>query len=181
MTRTTLAVALAAGALLAGCGGDGEPAGSSTGPSPTMTEAAAPDGDGHGEHAEMPIGMPADASEAERTIEVAALDAMAFEPDAVEVAAGEVVTFVITNEGEAVHEFVLGDAAMQEEHAEEMGEMGSGMAHDEPNAVSVEPGGTAELTWRFGDAGTVEYACHEPGHFEAGMRGTITVGASARS
>ena len=32
------------------------------------------------------------------------------------------------------------------------------------------------MTWRFGAAGAIEYACHEPGHYDAGMRGQITVG-----
>lgn len=27
----------------------------------------------------------------------------------------------------------------------------------------------------FGEAGTFSYACHVPGHYEAGMVGTITV------
>jgi uncharacterized cupredoxin-like copper-binding protein len=87
---------------------------------------------------------------------------------------GEVVTFVVSNTGEAVHEFTLGDSAMQQEHAEEMAQ--DGHLHDGPNVISLEPGETEELTWRFGEAGTVEYACHEPGHYDAGMHGEITIG-----
>jgi uncharacterized cupredoxin-like copper-binding protein len=49
------------------------------------------------------------------------------------------------------------------------------MAHDLPNSITLEPGETGQLTWRFGDAGTLEYACHEPGHFDAGMHGPIRV------
>jgi uncharacterized cupredoxin-like copper-binding protein len=123
-------------------------------------------------HASADVGEPADPSEATRTIEVEAFD-MAFDPDRIEVAAGEVVTFVVTNTGEAVHEFVLGDAAMQEEHAHQMAD--DGHAHDEPNAISLAPGETKELTWRFGEAGTVEYGCHEPGHYEAGMHGEMAI------
>jgi plastocyanin len=44
----------------------------------------------------------------ERVIRVEALDSLAFEPDQVSVAAGDTVRFVVTNSGEAVHEFVLG-------------------------------------------------------------------------
>jgi hypothetical protein len=36
-------------------------------------------------------------------------------------------------------------------------------------------GETKQLTWRFGDTATLEYGCHEPGHYLAGMRGHITV------
>jgi uncharacterized cupredoxin-like copper-binding protein len=105
---------------------------------------------------------------------VTALDAMAFEPARIDVTAGETVTFEVTNAGRAVHEFTLGDAAAQHQHAEGMAGMG-GMAHDEPGSVRLQPGETKQLTWRFAGAGTVEFDCHEPGHLEAGMRGRVVV------
>jgi uncharacterized cupredoxin-like copper-binding protein len=43
------------------------------------------------------------------------------------------------------------------------------------NAVSVAAGATGELVWTFTDAGVLHIACFEPGHYEAGMRGTISV------
>ena len=109
-----------------------------------------------------------------RTIRVTALDAMTFEPGRVDVAAGETVTFVVTNTGRAVHEFTVGDASEQRRHGEEMVRTG-GMTHDELGSVRLQPGETKQLTWRFGGAGTLEYGCHEPGHYEAGMRGMIAV------
>lgn len=51
------------------------------------------------------------------------------------------------------------------------------MEHMNANAIRIEPGETAELTWTFTDPGTVLMGCHEPGHYDAGMRGTITVTA----
>lgn len=123
----------------------------------------------------MNIGAPAAANEAARTIEIATLDALAFEPASVAVAAGETVTFSITNNGETVHEFTLGGAAMQQEHAEMMAHIPAGMGHDTPNSVTVEPGQTKLLTWRFGDAGTLEYACHQQGHYQGGMRGQVSI------
>lgn len=121
------------------------------------------------------VGGPADAAHAARTVEVIALDTMTFEPSTVDVSAGETVTLEITNGGQAAHEFTLGDAAMQQEHADAMAHLPDGMPHDLPNSVRLQPGETKELTWRFGHAGTLEYACHEPGHYEAGMRGQLTV------
>ena len=50
-----------------------------------------------------------------------------------------------------------------------------GMAHDEPNVATIAPGETVELTWTFGDEGTVLIGCHQPGHYAAGMTGLITV------
>lgn len=155
--------------LAAACGGDSDSA-------PTV--AASPMGtmemDGDGEFA---FGHPAEASEATRTIEIEAADTLKFDPASVELKAGETVTFRIHNVGATRHEFVVGTADEQEHHSEEMQEMaGSGaMMHDEPNAVGIEPGQTKELTWTFPEAGTAEFACHEPGHYPAGMKGTITV------
>ncbi len=123
-------------------------------------------------------GEPADKSEAERTIEVAVDNEFAFEPAEYEVAAGEVVTFRITNTGDIEHEFVLGDEQAQQQMSEEM-DGGDGHAHsgEMSNAVTIHPGEEAELTWRFPDeAATVLVGCHVRGHYEAGMRGAVTVG-----
>jgi uncharacterized cupredoxin-like copper-binding protein len=120
-------------------------------------------------------GGPASSVEASRTIELTARDSMAFEPASIHVSAGEVVTFVVTNAGQAAHEFTLGDEAMQREHADAMAHMPPDMHHGFPNSITVQPGHTERLTWRFGEAGTLEYACHEPGHYDAGMHGPITV------
>lgn len=126
---------------------------------------------------EFAFGSPGDADSATQTVEITAADPNSFEPETVEVEAGETVTFVVTNDGEQPHEFVLGDAGYQESHAAEM--MEGEMHHDEGdgNAVSLDPGETAELTWTFPSDGEVLYGCHVAGHYEAGMVGTVTVGA----
>jgi uncharacterized cupredoxin-like copper-binding protein len=120
-------------------------------------------------------GGPADTAEAEREVTVSASDDLKFDPALIEVSAGEVVTFVIRNEGETEHEFVLGDTAYQQEHEKDMAEGGHHMPEMD-NAVTVEPGETAELTWRFDEAGQILFGCHEPGHYDGGMVGTIEVG-----
>jgi uncharacterized cupredoxin-like copper-binding protein len=109
-------------------------------------------------------------------IEITTTDNLVFEPANFEVAAGEVVTFKLINEGSLVHDFTLGDQSTQDEHEAEMAEM-NGMAHDEPNVVTIPAGETAELTWEFDEAGTVLIGCHQPGHYAAGMTGEITVDA----
>jgi uncharacterized cupredoxin-like copper-binding protein len=120
-------------------------------------------------------GGPADEGEAARTVEVTTLDTMTFEPSGIDVSAGETVTFVVTNTGQEVHEFTLGNAAVQQEHAEAMAHMPAGMAHNTPNSITPQPGETEQLTWRFGDTATLEYACHQPDHYQAGMRGEVTI------
>ena len=57
----------------------------------------------------------------------------------------------------------------------EMMENGETMSHDDPNAVVLAAGETKELTWRFSEAGTVLIGCHQPGHYAAGMTGTVVV------
>ena len=121
------------------------------------------------------VGGPADADQAACTVKVATLDAMTFEPSRINVSAGETVTFVVTNTGQAVHDFTLGDAAMQQEHADAMAHIPAGMAHDTPNSITLRRGETKQLIWRFGDTATLEYGCHEPGHYQAGRRGQIIV------
>lgn len=201
-----LAVVAATGLLLAGCGGDnagGEDAATSTTPEadqPPDDEAEDPQDDhadeggdtGGGEMDDMDddmdmgddmdmsgaFGEPADASEADRTIEVTVDNELAFAPAEYEVATGEVVTFRITNTGDIEHEFVLGDEQAQQQMADEMGE-GDGHAHsgEMSNAVTIHGGEEAELTWRFPDeATTMLVGCHVPGHYDAGMDGTVTVG-----
>lgn len=121
------------------------------------------------------FGSPAAASEATRVVEVVATDDMRFEPQQVTVSTGEIVTFRVTNNGQITHDFTLGDRAAQDRHAAEMAQGGHG-AHDTPNVVEVAAGETAELTWSFTRAGTVLVGCHQPGHYQAGMQGSIIVG-----
>ena len=121
------------------------------------------------------LGGPAEQQAATRMIEVNTLDRMAFTPEAISVSAGETVTFTVRNAGKAVHEFTLGDASMQREHAQAMAHMPAGVDHAFPNSITLQPGEVKQLTWRFGAAGTFEYACHQPGHYQSGMRGRIVI------
>ncbi len=130
-------------------------------------------------HDGFSFGSPADASDADRVIELDANDDFTFSPAEIAVSAGETITFVITNTGNLPHDFTLGDQHTQDEHAAEMAAMmaDGGMAHDDPNAVIVDPGETKELTWHFSEAGTFIIGCHQPGHYDAGMVGSVNVDA----
>jgi uncharacterized cupredoxin-like copper-binding protein len=110
-------------------------------------------------------------------IEIAALDELAFDPDRVTVQAGEPVRFAVTNEGQEDHEFVVGPEHVQEAHEEAATEgMEHGEAGEEALAVlELAPGETKEVTVTFEEPGKVLYGCHEPGHYDGGMVGTITV------
>ncbi|WP_150667843.1 cupredoxin domain-containing protein [Pandoraea anhela] len=128
---------------------------------------------GHGGEATA-IGEPGVDANATRTVDVDMRDTMRFSPATLTVKRGDTVRFVVTNNGKIRHELTLGTAASLAEHAKMMQQM-PGMSHAEPNAVTVEPGQKKTLVWRFTQAGTVDFACLEPGHFEAGMKGVINV------
>ena len=108
-------------------------------------------------------------------IEVKLSDTLKIEPAAMSVPVGQPVTFVVTNTGKTEHEFIVGDEAVQMKHESDMAGMG-GMTTDEPNGIGVKAGETKELTMTFPSAGTTIVACHEAGHYAAGMKAMITIG-----
>ena len=122
----------------------------------------------------------AGSGDGKRTVEITMVD-IAFEPATVEVAAGETVRFVFTNDGDVAHDAFIGDTAAQADHEQQMRDAeddDSGMDHgggEDDGAITVEPGDTAELTHTFGEAGTVEIGCHQPGHYDAGMKIDVEV------
>lgn len=111
-----------------------------------------------------------------RTIEIRMLDTMRFSPDQITVKKGETVKFVLKNEGQMLHEFVLGTQKVLEEHAALMLKFPN-MEHSEPYMAHVPVGKSKELVWTFNRAGTFDFACLIAGHYQAGMKGQITVSA----
>ncbi|WP_341677260.1 cupredoxin family protein [Niveibacterium sp. SC-1] len=135
--------------------------------------ASEPHGTGHA----AALGKPGDPATATRSVEVHMSDAMRFSPATLTVQRGEILRLVVHNDGQTKHELVLGTSAELKEHAALMRKFPE-MEHDDPNAVSVPPGETRELTWQFTKAGSFAFACLVPGHSEAGMKGTIVVKAA---
>ena len=144
---------------------------------PSIVLAAGQHAGGHGSHA-VPIGQPGQAKAVRRTIDVRMTDDMRFTPSEIHVHKGETVRLRVTNAGRLRHELVLGDVAALKAHAELMQKFPD-MEHDDPNAVSVAPGKTDELIWRFTRDGTVAFACLQPAHYEAGMKGVVFVKTKA--
>ena len=109
-----------------------------------------------------------------RTIRVDMADTMRFTPADVTVKRGETVRFVIRNDGKQLHEMVLGTTVALKEHAELMKKFPE-MEHADPNMARVKPGATGEFVWQFTKAGEFQFACLQPGHYEAGMVGKVAV------
>lgn len=121
------------------------------------------------------IGKPGDPGKVTRSVEVEMNDTMRFKPDRIRVKQGETIRFIVRNAGKVKHEMVLGTIKELKEHAGMMRKFPE-MKHADPNQVSVEPGMTGELVWQFTRAGTFDFACLVPGHFESGMVGKVLVG-----
>ena len=96
-----------------------------------------------------------------------------FEPADLAVEPGETVRFVIVNTDPIDHEFLLGDARVQRVHEE-----GTEAHHPpRPGEVSVPAGETVVTTYTFPESpGALIFGCHLPGHYDFGMRGTVTIG-----
>ncbi len=93
-------------------------------------------------------------------------DHLEFVPTEVSVTPGETVLFVLPNVGSSLtHEFQVGPAdrvALDQADGQIVIE-----------ADKIEPFHVDYLTYTFGGVGPYAFACHEPGHYEAGMKGVI--------
>ena len=133
---------------------------------------------GHG-HAEDSVGKAGVAAKVSRTVTVDMTDAMRFNPSSIDVKQGETIRLIVKNSGKVKHELVLGTEKELKEHYEVMKKHPE-MEHEDPNMVTVAPGKTGEMIWQFTKAGKIDFACLQPGHYDAGMKGLVNV-AGAKS
>ncbi len=101
---------------------------------------------------------------APRVVRIIASNALWFYPDVVTVKQGETITFEITTMGMRIHEFMVGPAADV-----------AAAAAGTPEVADIAMMQTKSLTYTFSGPGPFAFACHAPGHYEAGMRGVIVV------
>jgi plastocyanin len=100
-------------------------------------------------------GFVAGTTTAPRIVRIVAGPRLRFYPDVVTVKQGETVTFEVTTVGLSVH------VAADTEGTPEVADIGMMQ--------------TKSVTHTFEGAGPFAFACHAPGHYEAGMKGTIVV------
>jgi plastocyanin len=101
---------------------------------------------------------------APRVVRIVAGPGLRFYPDVVPIVAGETITFEVTTMGLTAHEFMVGPAA---DVAADM--------EGTPEVADVGMMQTRSLTYTFAGSGPFSFACHAPGHYEAGMKGTVEV------
>ncbi|HNL41204.1 MAG TPA: cupredoxin family protein, partial [Ottowia sp.] len=129
--------------------------------------------------ADSAIGQPGVAARASRSVRIDMNDRMRFSPERLAVRQGETVRLVVRNTGQVPHELSLGTLQDLLAHRDQMARQ-PGMAHAEPNQITLAPGQQGEIVWHFSRAGTVHFACLIPGHYEAGMRGEIQIRSSGQ-
>ena len=96
-----------------------------------------------------------------------------YSPAALTVHKGETVRFTLVNEDPITHEFIIGTPAQQEAH-----ERGKDENHNgKPGQATLAPGETRIISFTFSKPGSLIFACHRPGHYLYGMRGTISITA----
>jgi len=132
----------------------------------------------HAEEEEITFGMPGMSNMVTRTITVSMQD-VAYDHKNLKFKNGETIRFILINKDDTDHEFTLGTAEMQaadRERMEKMMDMNMPMEMEgEANAVSVPALQTKELIWTFKGPSQIEFACNIPGHYDAGMKGDLTV------
>jgi uncharacterized cupredoxin-like copper-binding protein len=97
-----------------------------------------------------------------------------FEPDHLRVEVGTEVRFVLVNGDPINHELIIGPPEVHDRHAS-----GTEASHaPKDGELSVGPDGQGVTSYLFDEIGTVEMACHLPGHYDFGMRGQIDVVAA---
>jgi uncharacterized cupredoxin-like copper-binding protein len=94
-----------------------------------------------------------------------------FLPDYVRVVEGTEVRFVLRNGDPINHELIVGPATVHARHRN-----GTEAYHPpKPGELSVGPDGQGVTSYVFNTPGTVEMACHLPGHYSFGMHGEVEV------
>ena len=136
------------------------------------------------------IGEKGKVSEVTRTVVIKMYDNY-YEPSEFNVKKDETIKFIISNEGELVHEFNIATKEMHIKHQPEMMMMveneillpdkidkekmkkmamkNSAMGHSHSNSVLLVPGEKGELIWKFNNKVKIEAACNVPGHYQIGM------------
>ena len=120
------------------------------------------------------VGQAGKAAEVTRSVKVNMTDEMRFIPASMMVKQGETLRITVSNSGQLKHEMVLGTEAELKEHYEAMLKFPE-MEHDDANQVTVLPGKSADMIWKFTKAGKINFACLQPGHYDAGMKGAFMV------
>ena len=144
----------------------------------------------------MKIGSLGKLNEVDRIIKVKMYDNY-YEPSLFNIKSGETIKFEVTNLGELVHEFNIGNTMMHKLHQPEMEKMveneilfsdyidkkkmkkmakiDKSMGHSHSNSVLLGPKEKKNLIWKFDNTIDLEIACNVPGHYQIGMIAKVNI------
>jgi nitrite reductase (NO-forming) len=88
---------------------------------------------------------------------VKAMDTMKFDPPTLSAKAGQPIQVTLDNTGQIDHDFSITEGVSQ------------------PVKNLAQPGQKAVTTFTIDKPGTYTYFCSQPGHEQAGMKGTLTI------
>jgi nitrite reductase (NO-forming) len=97
------------------------------------------------------------ASPSPQPLTVTAMDTMRFDPSTLTARAGQPIQVTLKNSGQLAHDFDITDGVAQ------------------PVKITAQAGQTATATFTIDKPGTYTFFCSQPGHEQAGMKGTLTV------
>lgn len=84
------------------------------------------------------------------------------------------ISFQVANKGEVRHEFLVGTPEEHEDHEKQVAEGEEHGAHEsELEGVGVDPGNEKTFIFVVPKEGDLLFGCHEPGHYEKGMKGSM--------
>ncbi len=101
----------------------------------------------------------------DQTIEIR-MDDFVFEPAEVTVRAGTTVRFRFRNEGAFTHDAAIGDEAFQKAVAD---------GKEKRDGPVLGPRKSADYVKVFSQPAQLVIGCHQPGHYQQGMRARLTV------
>jgi uncharacterized cupredoxin-like copper-binding protein len=94
-----------------------------------------------------------------------------YDPSSLSVPVGQPILFVIHNDDPIDHEWIEGNAAVQQVHR-----VGTELRHGaRPTELSIPALSTVETTVTFSTTGSEYYICHLPGHEAYGMVGVLDI------
>lgn len=97
-------------------------------------------------------------SASNQQLTVRSMDTLKFDPTTLSAKAGQPIQLTLDNSGsQLVHDFTIADGVPQ------------------PIKITAQPGQRATGTFTIEKPGSYTYACSQPGHAEAGMKGTLTL------
>ena len=94
-----------------------------------------------------------------------------FSPSEFAVPIGVPITITLVNNDPIDHEWIVGDAAVQQRHR-----TGTELLHPSiPTELMIPAGASRTTVVTFAAGGQLQYICHLPGHEAYGMVGTVTI------